>query len=158
MSKEARKIIEEIKHAPICKEEYTDYTTIICISFRGIKYYGYAVCHQEDAEYYSKYIGATLAHYRAMYNALYAEVADAKLEYNIFKHHYHCIIQNQNIEEVDPTKRLTREYFKLENKYNELRFALKVLKQEMKNYSINMTKSFEFMDKKRTIAEVENNN
>lgn len=150
MSKAANKIIEGIKNSEITEELVIpeEQVSKITINYKNNNYYGFSLCHPDDIPYYSKFIGLTIAHYRAMLNALEEEVYIARVEYKILKHSFCAVNQNQDIDVIDPTKKFRTRLYRSENKYNELKKAKKALKKEMQDYIKDINKTFEFMDKK----------
>lgn len=114
----------------------------ICVSlkYNGRRYRGYAFCHNDDLEFYSEKVGATIAHYRAMIKIYDDEIKRAEAAAQVLWSAYKDVIYNsqENGVPVDPTSAFITRVFKaryLVDRYKVQRAGLRAqLKDYLKNH------------------------
>jgi hypothetical protein len=110
------------------------------ISFLGKKYNGMAVLHPDDLEFQSKYIGASIAHLRALRKCFKSLAEDYKKEYILIKDMLGAAKQSKELENVQ--KFLIHRMWKSYNKFQKLKDAEKEAAQSLKDYIKSQEKVF----------------
>jgi hypothetical protein len=142
------KVLKEFKIAPIISEVREGADTYIKIKYHGRIYLGFSACHAEDLNFYSVLIGGTIAHYRAMINALKAEIKIQKFKYEEVNHIYlNMMKQDENLKYI---------LYKEENRLKQMREAKKILEEELRDYIKDFNKAKDSVEKNR--ARINNEN
>ena len=126
---------------------------IAIIRYQGEEYHGAASCHEDDEDFYSDKIGKTIAHMRAMKNAMIAERDNAKRDWKTLKHAYDNAMQNIPME-----KRLNchednflMAVYKAENRYKKYSNYVKEINKEIISYLNDQNKVIDFLKRKRAL-------
>ena len=143
------KYIDAVKNAPIIMEEHDEMDTFIKIKVYDKEYIGVACCCEEDSEFFSPIVGGTIAHYRAMENALFVKIWEMEEGIAALKHCYSCITQNINPAIADPTSKFKKYIYKQENKVSKLRKACRALRTELYKYTADQSKAIEILQRSR---------
>lgn len=110
------------------------------LTYNGHNYYGIAYCHNEDAEFFSEKVGATIAHYRTMIKIYDDEIKRAEVAAQVLWSAYKDVIYNSQEDgiPVDPTSAFIIRVFKardLADRYKVQRASLRTqLKEYLKNH------------------------
>lgn len=150
------KYINAVKNAPIIMEEHDEVDTFIKIKVYDNEFMGVACCHEDDVEFYSPIIGGTIAHMRAMMNALDWEIWRLEDAVREMKHMYASISQSINPAIADPTSKFKIYIYKQENKLKKLRNAKRALKKELATYLKDQTKAIELLQRSRANIDKQN--
>lgn len=102
------------------------------ISFLGKNYDGIAILHPDDLEFQSQYIGASIAHLRALHKCFKSLAEDYKKEYILIKDMLGAAKQSKELENVQ--KFLIHRMWKSYNKFQKLKDAEKEVALSLKNY------------------------
>lgn len=143
------KYINAVKNAPIIMEEHDEMDTVIKIKVYNQEFIGVACCCEEDAEFFSPIVGGTIAHFRAMENALFYKIWETEDGLAALKHCYACLTQNMNPAIADPTGKFKTYIYKQENKLNKLRKARRKLKIELYKYISDQSKAIDSLQRSR---------
>lgn len=110
------------------------------LTYNGHNYYGTAFCHEEDKDFFSEKVGATIAHYRAMIKIYDDEIKRAEIAAQVLWSAYKDVIYNSQKDgiPVDPTNAFIIRVFKaldLVNRYKVQRINLRIqLREYLKNH------------------------
>ena len=110
------------------------------LTYNGHNYYGTAFCHEEDKDFFSEKVGATIAHYRAMIKIYDDEIKRAEVAAQVLWSAYKDVIYNSQKDgiPVDPTNAFIIRVFKaldLVNRYKVQRTNLRIqLREYLKNH------------------------
>ena len=115
-------------------------TTKASISFLGKKYSGIAVLHPDDLEFQSQYIGASIAHLRALRKCFKSLAEDYKKEYILIKDMLGAAKQSKELKNVQ--KFLIHRMWKSYNKFQKLKNAEREITHSLKNYVKSQEKVF----------------
>ena len=115
-------------------------TTKASISFLGKKYEGIAILHPDDLEFQSQYIGASIAHLRALHKCFKSLAEDYKKEYILIKDMLGAAKQSKELKNVQ--KFLIHRMWKSYNKFQKLKKAEKEVAHSLKNYVKSQEKVF----------------
>lgn len=143
------KYINAVKNAPIIMEEHDEMDTFIKIKVYDKEFVGVACCCEEDAEFFSPIVGGTIAHFRAMENALFYKTWEIEDGLAALKLCYACLTQNMDPAIVDPTGKFKIYIYKQENKLSKLRKARRKLKTELYKYTSDQSKAIEILQRSR---------
>lgn len=143
------KYINAVKNAPIVMAEAVEQDTIIGIELYGRTYYGVAYLHDEDADYYSPIVGGTIAHMRAMENAISQTIWEVDDEIKTIKHLYSSLQQSLG-EDADPQNKILFYMRRLENNLTQLRSSRRELRKEIATYIKDQSKAIEILKKNRS--------
>ena len=120
--------------------EVFDNDVTVKLSYNGHNYYGIAFCHEEDKDFFSEKVGATIAHYRAMIKIYDDEIQRAETAAQVLWSAYKDVIYNSQEDgiPVDPTSAFITRVFKaryLVDRYKVQRAGLRAqLKDYLKNH------------------------
>lgn len=120
--------------------EVFDNDVTVKLSYNGHSYYGIAFCHEEDKDFFSEKVGATIAHYRAMIKIYDDEIKRAETAAQVLWSAYKDVIYNSQEDgvPVDPTSAFITRVFKaryLVDRYKVQRAGLRAqLKDYLKNH------------------------
>ena len=120
--------------------EIFDNDVTVKLTYNGHNYYGIAFCHEEDKDFFSEKVGATIAHYRAMIKIYDDEIKRAETVAQILWSAYKDVIYNSQEDgvPVDPTSAFITRVFKardLVDRYKVQRTGLRIqLKDYLKNH------------------------
>lgn len=120
--------------------EVFDNDVTVKLSYNGHNYYGIAFCHEEDKDFFSEKVGATIAHYRAMIKIYDDEIQRAETAAQVLWSAYKDVIYNSQEDgiPVDPTSAFITRVFKaryLVDRYKVQRAGLRTqLKDYLKNH------------------------
>lgn len=120
--------------------EVFDNDVTVKLTYNGHNYYGIAFCHEEDKDFFSEKVGATIAHYRAMIKIYDDEIKRAEAAAQVLWSAYKDVIYNsqENGVPVDPTSAFITRVFKaryLVDRYKVQRAGLRAqLKDYLKNH------------------------
>lgn len=120
--------------------EVFDNDVTVKLSYNGHSYYGIAFCHEEDKDFFSEKVGATIAHYRAMIKIYDDEIKRAEAAAQVLWSAYKDVIYNSQEDgvPVDPTSAFITRVFKaryLVDRYKVQRAGLRAqLKDYLKNH------------------------
>lgn len=143
------KFIRAVENAPITKEEVRDAKVIIEIEVFGKKYCGGAWCAEEDMDFFSPLVGATLAHFRAKDMAYLTEKLKLEADLLTLRHYYASLLQSLPKEIVDPTGKMQRQIFKVENRLKKVKAAMRDNKLACYNYMRSTDEVFNTLRKQR---------
>ena len=110
------------------------------LTYNGHNYYGTAFCHEEDKDFFSEKVGATIAHYRAMIKIYDDEIKRAEVTAQVLWSAYKDVIYNSQEDgiPVDPTNAFITRVSKahdLVDRYKAQRTSLRTqLKEYLKNH------------------------
>lgn len=120
--------------------EVFDNDVSVKLTYNGHSYYGMAFCHEEDKDFFSEKVGATIAHYRAMIKIYDDEIKRAETAAQVLWSAYKDVIYNSQEDgvPVDPTSAFITRVFKaryLVDRYKVQRAGLRAqLKDYLKNH------------------------
>lgn len=120
--------------------EVFDNDVSVKLTYNGHNYYGIAFCHEEDKDFFSEKVGATIAHYRAMIKIYDDEIKRAEAAAQVLWSAYKDVIYNSQEDgvPVDPTSAFITRVFKaryLVDRYKVQRAGLRAqLKDYLKNH------------------------
>lgn len=120
--------------------EVFDNDVRVKLTYNGHNYYGIAFCHEEDKDFFSEKVGATIAHYRAMIKIYDDEIKRAEAAAQVLWSAYKDVIYNSQEDgvPVDPTSAFITRVFKaryLVDRYKVQRAGLRAqLKDYLKNH------------------------
>lgn len=120
--------------------EVFDNDVSVKLTYNGHNYYGIAFCHEEDKDFFSEKVGATIAHYRAMIKIYDDEIKRAETAAQVLWSAYKDVIYNSQEDgvPVDPTSAFITRVFKaryLVDRYKVQRAGLRAqLKDYLKNH------------------------
>lgn len=120
--------------------ETFDNDVSVKLTYNGHNYYGTAFCHEEDKDFFSEKVGATIAHYRAMIKIYDDEIKRAEVAAQVLWSAYKDVIYNSQKDgiPVDPTSafiiRIHKAYG-LVDRYKAQRNSLRTqLREYLKNH------------------------
>ena len=150
------KYINAVKNAPIILEEHDETDTYIKIKVYDQEFLGVSCCHEDDVDFYSPIVGGTIAHLRAMENALFVKIWELEDTISSMKHAYACVTQSMNAAIVDPTGKFKTYIYKQENKLSKLYAARRELSKELKQYIKDQNKAIELLQRGRAKLDKQN--
>lgn len=153
MTIDVKKLINVLEAIPIETYKVNDITYVVEITYEKNKYIGTAYCHPDDAEFRSDLIGYHIAYLRAVKKVLtkYRDLAEA--EYKVIKKLTVDIIQGyeDNLEEVDPTFRLSDYCFRSALKVAKYRIAIRQAQRSIHQYLADQEKAITSLRKQKSI-------
>lgn len=126
------------------------------IFFEGHKFVGEAILHPEDLEYDSEIVGYTIAHMRAIKQALIYLREEARYEYFFINKVVCDILQCQDAEVVDPTFKFRKKVYQAKKKWNKYQIAVNAMNDEIREYIANQDKAISSIKKQRRMRDKEN--
>lgn len=119
------------------------------IEYNGIIFSGRAIVHPEDKEYESELVGFTIAHMRAIRNALIYYRDLAHINYIILNKMLCDILQNQDPEVVDPTFKFRKKVYRTKHQLENYQKAIKITNKMINKYLEDQNKAIESIKKQR---------
>ena len=129
-----------IMHLEPTVDIFDDDMISVKLTYNGHNYHGFAYCHKEDRDFFSKKVGATIAHYRAMIKIYDDEIRRAEVAARVLWSAYKDVIYNSQDDgiPVDPTSAFITRVFKardLVDRYKAQRASLRTqLREYLKNH------------------------
>lgn len=114
--------------------ETEDREIVVKIKFNGRTFYGYSSCHPDDKNFYSEKVGTTIAHMRAMREAIRFERNKAHTEWKILNKAYKDATQNCDGLEVDPYGTFYHSVKNAEKRYHRYQKYFNEISDELRNY------------------------
>lgn len=122
--------------------ETFDKDITVKLTYNGHNYYGIAFCHEEDKDFFSEKVGATIAHYRAMIKIYDDEIKRAETVAQVLWSAYKDVIYNsqKNGVPVDPTSAFITRVFKARDLVDRYKIQRTDLRTQLKDYLKNHEK------------------
>lgn len=122
--------------------EVFDNDVTVKLSYNGHSYYGIAFCHEEDKDFFSEKVGATIAHYRAMIKIYDDEIKCAETAAQVLWSAYKDVIYNSQEDgiPVDPTSAFIIRVFKARDLVDRYKVQRAGLRAQLKDYLKNHEK------------------
>lgn len=122
--------------------EVFDNDVAVKLTYNGHNYYGTAFCHEEDKDFFSEKVGATIAHYRAMIQIYDDEIKRAETAARVLWSAYKDVIYNsqENGIPVDPTSAFIIRVFKARDLADRYKIQRTGLRTQLKDYLKNHEK------------------
>lgn len=122
--------------------EVFDNDVTVKLSYNGHNYYGFAFCHEEDKDFFSEKVGATIAHYRAMIKIYDDEIKRAETAAQVLWSAYKDVIYNSQKDgvPVDPTSAFIIRVFKARDLVDRYKIQRADLRTQLKDYLKNHEK------------------
>lgn len=122
--------------------ETFDKDITVKLTYNGHNYYGIAFCHEEDKDFFSEKVGATIAHYRAMIKIYDNEIQRAETAARILWSAYKDVIYNSQKTgvPVDPTSAFITRVFKARDLVDRYKVQRTGLRTQLKDYLKNHEK------------------
>lgn len=122
--------------------EVFDNDVTVKLSYNGHNYYGFAFCHEEDKDFFSEKVGATIAHYRAMIKIYNDEIKRAETAAQVLWSAYKDVIYNSQKDgvPVDPTSAFIIRVFKARDLVDRYKIQRADLRTQLKDYLKNHEK------------------
>lgn len=122
--------------------EVFDNDVSVKLTYNGHNYYGIAFCHEEDKDFFSEKVGATIAHYRAMIKIYDDEIKRAETTAQVLWSAYKDVIYNsqKNGVPVDPTGAFITRVFKARDLVDRYKVQRTSLRAQLKEYLQNHEK------------------
>lgn len=144
----ANKMLKQLKEAkPHIEQVSNQY--IVTITVNGENYWGKAYLHPEDADFKSELVGCTIAHMRAITQALVTYRDAAQMEYTTMNQMLTDIMQNQDPEEIDPTFKMRKKVYQSKKRWQDYQTAVRTSQETLKNYLKNQDKAITSIKKQR---------
>lgn len=120
------------------------------ITVNGRTYFGWAYCHPEDMDFCSEKVGATIAHMRAIIEALKDQRDTAHTEWKVLKKAYCDAYQNKedNLDEPNPFRTAV---WQAENRYHRYQKEVKIARESLRDYLRNHEKALQSIRRQRSI-------
>lgn len=126
------------------------------VFFEGFSFVGGATLHPEDREYNSDIVGFTIAHMRAIKQALIYLREEARNEYYLINKVVCDILQCQDAEVVDPTFKFRKKAYQAKKKWNKYQVAVNAMNDEIREYIANQDKAISSIKRQRKMRDKEN--
>lgn len=153
MTIDVKKLINVLEAIPIETYQVNDNTYVVEINYEKNKYVGTAYCHPDDIEFKSDLVGYHIAFLRAAKKVLmhYRDLAEA--EYKVIKKLTIDIMQGyeENVEEVDPTFRLSDYCFRAALKVGKYRIAIKQAQKSIHQYLADQDKAIDSLRRQKEL-------
>lgn len=122
--------------------EVFDNDVSVKLTYNGHNYYGIAFCHEEDKDFFSEKVGATIAHYRAMIKIYDDEIQRAETAAQVLWSAYKDVIYNSQEDgvPVDPTSAFITRVFKARYLVDRYKVQRADLRAQLKDYLKNHEK------------------
>ena len=150
-------------HSAIMKLEPTvevyDNDVSVKLTYNGHNYYGIAFCHEEDKDFFSEKVGATIAHYRAMIQIYDDEIKRTEVTAQVLWSAYKDVIYNSQEDgiPVDPTSAFITRVFKARNLVDRYKAQRASLRAQLREYLKNHEKFLESIHAQRKIENEDKN-
>ena len=137
----------------VIHEEYSESVgfSLVQIKFNNYVATGVAYLHPDDEICGSRKIGHNIAYSRAMINLIEQIYFNMSWSLEAIRHFYNnsIVAGTGEIEANDPSGAFTKNYLRMTGRCNSLKRGLKTLKQELKEYIINLDKVFTSIKSRR---------
>lgn len=122
--------------------EVFDNDVTVKLTYNGHNYYGIAFCHEEDKDFFSEKVGATIAHYRAIIKIYDDEIKRAETTASVLWSAYKDVIYNsqENGIPVDPTSAFITRVFKARDLVDRYKVQRTGFRTQLKDYLKNHEK------------------
>jgi len=132
--------------------EVYDNDVSVELTYNGRNYYGAAFCHEEDKEFFSEKVGATIAHYRAMIKIYDDEIKRAETAAKILWAAYKDVIYNSqtNGEPTDPTGAFINRVCAATDLLGRYKAQRTTLRKQLKSYLAAQEKCIESIKRQRS--------
>lgn len=139
--------------------ETFDNDVTIKLTYNGRNYYGTAFCHEEDKDFFSEKVGATIAHYRAMIKIYDDEIKRAEVAARVLWSAYKDVIYNSQEDgiPVDPTSAFITRVFKARDLVDRYKAQRASLRTQLREYLKNHEKFLESIHAQRKIENEDKN-
>lgn len=131
--------------------EVFGHDTVVRLVYNGHKYYGTAYCHEEDKEFFSEKVGATIAHYRAMIKIYDDEIKRAEMAARVLWAAYKDVIYNSQTNGVpsDPTGAFINRVCAATDLLGRYKAQRTTLRKQLKSYLAAQEKCIESIKRQR---------
>lgn len=126
------------------------------ISFDDYAFRGCAILHPEDKEYESDIVGYTIAHMRAVKQALMHFRDFAEIEYVIINKAICDTLQSQDAETTDPTFKFRKKAFQAKKKWEDYQVAVRATQAQIKKYLADQDKAIASIKRQRELKDKDN--
>ena len=139
--------------------EVFDNDVTVKLTYNGHNYYGIAFCHEEDKDFFSEKVGATIAHYRAMIKIYDNEIKRAETVAQVLWSAYKDVIYNSQEDgiPVDPTGVFMTRVFKARDLVDRYKIQRASLRAQLKEYLQNHEKCITSIRAQRKIENEDKN-
>lgn len=139
--------------------EVFDNDVTVKLTYNGHNYYGIAFCHEEDKDFFSEKVGATIAHYRAMIKIYDDEIKRAETVAQVLWSAYKDVIYNSQEDgiPVDPTGAFMTRVFKARDLVDRYKIQRASLRAQLKEYLQNHEKCITSIRAQRKIENEDKN-
>ena len=139
--------------------EVFDNDVTVKLTYNGHNYYGIAFCHEEDKDFFSEKVGATIAHYRAMIKIYDNEIKRAETVAQVLWSAYKDVIYNSQEDgiPVDPTGAFMTRVFKARDLVDHYKIQRASLRAQLKEYLQNHEKCITSIRAQRKIENEDKN-
>lgn len=139
--------------------EVFDNDVTVKLTYNGHNYYGIAFCHEEDKDFFSEKVGATIAHYRAMIKIYDNEIKRAEAAAQVLWSAYKDVIYNSQEDgvPVDPTSAFITRVFKARYLVDRYKVQRAGLRAQLKDYLKNHEKCIASIRAQRKIENEDKN-
>lgn len=133
--------------------EVFDNDVTVKLTYNGHNYYGIAFCHEEDKDFFSEKVGATIAHYRAMIKIYDDEIKRAEMTSQVLWSAYKDVIYNSqtNGSPVDPTSAFINRVYAANDLVSRYKAQRATLRYQLKAYLTAQEKCIESVKRQRVI-------
>jgi len=153
MIMKASKALKVLKEADVKTWKTEDDFYFAEISFEDYEFRGCAILHPEDKEYASDIVGYTIAHMRAVKQALMYFRDIAEYEYIIINKAIGDTLQNQDIEAVDPTFKFRKKAYHAKKKWADYQVAVKTTQGHINKYLKDQNKAISSIKRQRELKD-----
>ncbi len=131
--------------------EIFDKDITVKLTYNGYDYRGFAFCHEEDKEFFSEKVGATIAHYRAMIKIYDEEINRAEMTAKVLWAAYKDVIYNSqtNGEPTDPTGAFINRVCAATDLLGRYKAQRTTLRKQLKSYLVAQEKCIESVKRQR---------
>lgn len=142
-------IIKQIYNAKVV--ETTDRFISVTICVNGKTFFGNALCHPDDMDFCSNKVGTTIAHQRAVIDALKWHRNAARREWKTLKKAYYDAYQNKP-ELMNEDSPFRTAMWQAENRYHRYQNEVKKAREQLRDYLNNHEKAISSLRIQRSIA------
>ena len=131
--------------------ENFDKDVSIKLTYNGHVYFGCAYCHEEDEEFFSEKVGATIAHYRAMIKIYDDEIKRAEVAARVLWSAYKDVIYNSqtNGNPADPTGAFINRVYAANNLVGRYKAQRDILRKQLRSYLAAQEKCIKSVKRQR---------
>ena len=139
--------------------ETFDNDVSVKLTYNGHNYYGIAFCHEEDKDFFSEKVGATIAHYRAMIKIYDDEIKRAEVAAQVLWSAYKDVIYNSQKDgiPVDPTSAFITRVSKAHDLVDRYKAQRASLRTQLREYLKNHEKCLESVRAQRKTGNEDKN-